>query len=248
MQTEHIAQLLDFLKQDQTSRYPKYPVQAMYALKDERVANTIAERLQKNGTLTNITALSYSFSTGLIPICFEFTRPGIAGLGPTALLVLLDHRCNVVGIIDPFDPAQPNPTLPPLPKTGEQPFVLSRPSAAGIVSGELLYSREARTREFFRELRMPKGVRPRDIKLPSDDGGDDDGDGGGDGGGVGGGGGGSTTYCPTNTVTCKPTGVWKCQAYYVKPDGTMECTSYGEDQVCDDVQLVPCDGPGYGLG
>lgn len=173
MQTEHITQLMDFLKRDQTSPYPKYPIQAIDALKDERVVGAVAERLQKNGTLTNITALSYSFSTGLLPICFEFTGPGIAGLGATALLVLLDYRHEVVGMIDPFDPAQPNPKLPPLPKAGEQPFVLSQPSAAGdaIVSVELLHPQEVRTREFFRKLGMPKGVQIRDIKLPSDDGG-----------------------------------------------------------------------------
>jgi hypothetical protein len=157
MEIDHITELTNLLENDQASSHPKYPVQALLALNDERVARMVVEYLQNNNTLLNISSLGYSFYTGLIPISFEFMRLGGIGLRPAAFLVLLNHKCEVVGIVNPFDPVQPNPKLPSLPKTGEQPFALSRPSNAEhtIVSSEQLYPREVRNKEFFQRLSIP---------------------------------------------------------------------------------------------
>lgn len=152
----HISELASILKRDSSSPDPKYPVQAVRALEDERVAKALQQRLENGGSLTGINSLGYNFFTGLNHISFHFTLPGVHGLKPDAVLVILDADCRVIGLVDPFDIAQPNRFIPPLPSRGEQPFVLARPSCTDSLTFEQeeLYPSEVRSREFFERLKV----------------------------------------------------------------------------------------------
>ena len=73
--------------------------------------------------------------------------------------VLLDWRCNVVGVVDPFNVSQPNPLLPALPEKTQQPFVLARPSASRDLpfSDDALRDKEERARQFLARMASDSG-------------------------------------------------------------------------------------------
>lgn len=161
MNRDPIEELADLLKNDMSLRYPKFPKQSFFALKDERVAKPIRHRLENGGTLTAIKILEYDFFGGLNRIYFEFAPLQPLGIKPSAVLAVMDGGCNVVGVVEPFDPAQPNSVLPPLPEKSEQasgrgelPFVLARPSGSkNLPFTEVdLYTLQVRDYEFFQRL------------------------------------------------------------------------------------------------
>ena len=161
MNSDPIVELGDLLKNDMSLPHPKFPKQSFFALKDERVANLIRHRLQNGGSLTAVKILEYDFFGGLNRICFEFAPLQPLGIKPGAILVVMDGACNVVGVVEPFDPAQPNPVLPPLPDKSEQasargelPFVLARPSdSKNVPFTEVdLYMLQVRNSRFFRQI------------------------------------------------------------------------------------------------
>jgi hypothetical protein len=155
--SNRIEELRTQLKNDWQGRYRKYPDQAAFALSNSRVTTAIEKRFDKNGTIKEIRSLDYDFYGGLNRICFEF-NPITMGTGlpsPDAILVIMDSNCNIVGIVDPFDPVQPNRHIPPLPpKEGEQPFVLSRPSKAEELTfnEQEMTAVQIRGRQFFERL------------------------------------------------------------------------------------------------
>ena len=124
--------------------------------------------LSNGQTLAAIKPLPYNFRTGLNFIYFKFTPSGSSSIGNDCCLVILDQRCGVVGIVDPFDPQQPNRAVPPLPEDDEPrlaappplPFAMSRPSATDTLSfgPEELYPVEVRSRAFFARLGGVGGV------------------------------------------------------------------------------------------
>jgi hypothetical protein len=155
--SSRIEELRTHLKNDWKGNYTKYPDQAIFALADSRVTEAIEKRFEKNGTIKEIKSLEYDFYSGFNRIYFEFT-PATGSIGlpsPDAFLVIMDSNCRVVGILDPFDPVQPNPLIPPLPpKEGEQPFVLSRPSRAEELTfdDKEIHALQVRSREFYERL------------------------------------------------------------------------------------------------
>lgn len=157
--SEHLESLRAVLHEDRKTPHRKFPDLAVHAIEEDRVAAAIEKRLGAKSGLTNIRQLDYNFHSGLHYIVFEFSplteSPGKA----TALLVLLTGDCKVVGVVDPFDPVQPNKFVPPLPSEGDQPFVLDRPSGAKQVkfSDEALYPLQVRSREFLERLRVGGG-------------------------------------------------------------------------------------------
>jgi hypothetical protein len=161
MNRDPIEELGDLLKNDMSLPHPKFPKQSFFALKDERVAKPIRHRLENGGTLTAVKILEYDFFGGLNRIYFEFAPLQPLGIKPSAILVVMDGACKVVGVVEPFDPAQPNPVLPSLPEKSEQasgrgelPFVLARPSdSKNLPFTEVdLYMLQVRNRHFLRQI------------------------------------------------------------------------------------------------
>jgi hypothetical protein len=157
-------ELTRLLEQDREAPVAKYPEQALYALRDKAVAETIERRFKGKESLVRIHSLGCHRASGLTHTVFEFSKTGAIALAPNAVLVITDSRCNVVGIVDPFDPKQPNPLLPPL--SGELPLALAQPSDADdlIFSPEDLRPREERTRAYLQNMNVESGsggVTPR---------------------------------------------------------------------------------------
>lgn len=199
MASDSFTQLMKALQIDRSSRHPQFPDQAEHALRDERVAQGIENRLEKGAALTGIQALGYNFATGLIHIYFEFMPAGGLALKQDAVLVVLDSENRVVGVVDPFDPVQPNRFVPQLPKRGDQPFVFARPTASQnlFFGAAELDLRDAANREFYRKLQ--RGLRrPYEGEGIGHEGGEGEGEGEGGGGGEGEGGGG--TQAPYSTA------------------------------------------------
>jgi hypothetical protein len=153
-----IEKLKEFLKSDASSAHPKFPEMALYTLKDERMVNAIAKRLEKNSTLIDIKALEYNFYSGLNHIFFEFSVSDNIGLKRDTILVIVDPHSNVVGVVDQFDPDHPNPFLPPISKLqktyGEEPFVIDRPTDTDEITfteEQLMFTR-LRSKEFFDKI------------------------------------------------------------------------------------------------
>lgn len=123
-----IDEIIAVLKEDVQTPFPKYPSQALPALRNGAVVERLNRRFDAGGKLQVIRALEYDFQTGLNRLCFEFE----ASLGRGKdILVLLDGNCDLVGIVDPFDSDQPNLLVPPLSAIGgAMPFVIERPSAS----------------------------------------------------------------------------------------------------------------------
>ena len=150
--TGRLRDLFQFLEKDLASPSPRFPDQAIYALGDVRVTQALGKRFEHDAGLEKITRLPYSMETGLIAVSFEFARGG-SGLPATdAFLVIMDGNCKVAGVIDPFDPAQPNGFMPSLPREGAQPFVLSRSSPQVTFAEDELLLVRSRRRAYFQKL------------------------------------------------------------------------------------------------
>lgn len=148
------------LQLDWKGPYRQFPDQTIYALRDDRISAAVEKRLAAQTELKAIRQLEYNFHTGLHYLVFEFESRSAAG---ASLLVILDGHCKVLGLVDPFDPVQPNRFVPPLPDESEQqPFVLERPSPAKAVafSEETVYPVQLRSRAFFERLRAGPNVIP----------------------------------------------------------------------------------------
>lgn len=162
--TKHSTQMAAFieaLKGDWQGTFRKLPDQTVFALQDDRVLAAIEQRFAAEISLKDVRSLEYDFYTGLHQLVFDFA-PQAAALGiggADALLVILDSTCQVVALVDPFDPMQPNKFVPPLPQESAQPFVLDRPSMSKKVtfSDEALYPLQVRSRAFFERLKAGGG-------------------------------------------------------------------------------------------
>jgi hypothetical protein len=161
MAEDLMAQVTSLLKKDRSSRHSRFPSQASYAMADSRVSDAVRKRIDNHQAISKVKALEYDVRTGLNRIIIEFSPPAGISLSNDGILVILDADCTVVGLVDPFDPLQPNPHLPPIPEGSEVPFVLSRPSASTEVkiTEEELYLRDIRVKGFFEQLapRRPGG-------------------------------------------------------------------------------------------
>jgi hypothetical protein len=169
-----IEELYDHLKDDYTSLKPRYPKSAIQAGRDKRVIEALKKRFENNQVLIDIRSLEFSYSTGLDHVYFEFEpKPPIA-LDRDTFLVLIDQYSNVVGIVDPYDPNQPNKFFPPLGKLqrtcGGLPFVLDRPSVTeGPATDERgitdLYSKEFYNRVLEWQKSMSSEIRDKKGKI-----------------------------------------------------------------------------------
>lgn len=160
MDENPIAEVIDTLKADHSSPDRRYPDQALYALQDPKVREGIVARFEQGAILAGIKALAYDFFTGLNRIYFEFAEALGAAKSPEAILVILDADCKVVGVVDPFNPVQPNRIIAPLPDPPpDLPFVLSQPSASGSTyfTKEDLEPGRRRAEQFFAAI-SPNGV------------------------------------------------------------------------------------------
>lgn len=129
MNSQGTKDLHEFLKSEYVAIDSKYPKLAVHTFKDERVIKSLDGRFSDNRILNDIKALSYDFYTGLNFVIFEFAPKPPLGLERDSFLVIIDQHSNVVGLVDPFNPDQPNKFFPPLKQTyGEVPFVIERPS------------------------------------------------------------------------------------------------------------------------
>lgn len=166
----HVQELLRALAKDWEGLYRRYPDQAIFALNDDRVVEALEKRFREHSTLQDIKSLPYDFQTGLHCIYFEFAHASRPMNLPSSrnFLVVMDGNCDVVGVIDPFDPDKPNAFMPALPKVGDQPFVLARPSVTDTLSfsDQELQPNRARTREYFRQLAEGgAGIGPGDLEI-----------------------------------------------------------------------------------
>lgn len=176
MRATEISSLIEIIEKDFNARFPKYPDQTKFIIKDDGVTKAILSRFEKNRSLSSIRALPYNFTVGLHFICFEFA-PGGKTIGPDSFLVIVNGDCKVVAVIDPFDGKQPNQWVPSLPEqsdieTDAIPFALARPSGVDkmqINRADLL-PMEVRSREFFARLGGMGGVFGRDVFGGIDDG------------------------------------------------------------------------------
>jgi hypothetical protein len=151
--------LTQLLEQDRGTPHPKYPEQALYALRDKVVAEAVERRFKGKESLVVIRSLGCHRASGLLHTVFEFSKAGAVALAPNALLVITDSRCRLVGMVDPFDAQQPNPLLPALSGAGELPLALAQPSDADepIFSPEDLRPREQRTRAYLQNMNVESG-------------------------------------------------------------------------------------------
>jgi hypothetical protein len=164
MKAMDTSSLVTLIENDFNGRFPKYPSQAKFVIKDERVVEAINSRFENNQSLLSIKSLPYNFTTGLLFICFDFT-PGGKSVGPDSLLVIANGDCKVVALIEDFDARQPNPWVPPLPEVSDietdvTPFALARPSGLDkmhIRTGDLV-PMEVRSTAFFARLGGMGGV------------------------------------------------------------------------------------------
>jgi hypothetical protein len=151
-----LEELTDLLQRDRSSRSPKYPDQALYAVRDSLVAEAVERRFKTDEAIVRIRSLGCHRSSGLLHTVFEFTTAGAIALAPNAMLVITDGQCKVVAIVDPFDPEQPNPLLPAI--SGALPLALSQPADDEVeFSEEDLQPREARTRAYLQKLNVETG-------------------------------------------------------------------------------------------
>jgi len=155
---ERLSDLLAALEADAAAAFPRFPAQAQLALRDDRVVEAINARADDGQTVIDIRPLPYHASSGLLFVVFEFGPVSMLGQGRQALLVVLTGTAKVLGILDPFDPRQPNPAMPPQPRQLSEdlavPFALSRPSATESMrfSAEELAPVESRTNAFLQRV------------------------------------------------------------------------------------------------
>ena len=164
MKAKDISTLVEEIEKDFGGRFPKYPDQTKFIIKDARVEKAILSRFDKNQSLISIKALPYNFTTGLHFICFDFTPEG-KSIGSDSLLVIANGDCNVVSLVEDFDARQPNRWVPPLPEksdieTDVTPFALARPSGLDKMSMRTddLVPMEVRSTAFFARLGGMGGV------------------------------------------------------------------------------------------
>ena len=164
MKAMNISSLVELIEKDFNGRFPKYPDQVKFIIRDARVVQAISTRFENSQSLLSIDALPYNFTTGLHFICFDFT-PGGKSIGHDSLLVIANGDCNVMSLIEGFDARQPNPWVPPLPEKSDiqmeiTPFALARPSGLDKmhVNKEDLFPMEVRSTEFFARLGGMGGV------------------------------------------------------------------------------------------
>jgi hypothetical protein len=102
------------LAKDWEGLYRRYPDQAIFALNDDRVVEALEKRFRADSSLENIKSLPYDFQTGLNCVYFEFSHAGrpIGLPSSRSFLVVMGGNCDVVGVIDPFDPDKPNAFMP----------------------------------------------------------------------------------------------------------------------------------------
>jgi hypothetical protein len=166
MKAKGINSLIEVVEKDFKARFPKYPDQTKFILKDKNAVNSIMSRFERSQSLLSIKALPYNFATGLNFICFEFSPQSETIIGNDSVLVILNGDCKVVGIVDPFDAKQPNNWVPRLPEKEEAdnvmatPFALARPSATEKMNltSQQFYPTEVRTMDFFARLGGRVGV------------------------------------------------------------------------------------------
>ena len=171
MKANDISGLVAVIEKDFASRFPKYPDQVKFIVKDDAVIKAILSRLEKNQSLLSIRALPYNFTVGLNFICFEFAQGSKNTIGPDNFLAIVNGDCKVVAVIDPFDIKQPNQWVPSLPEktdvesTDALPFALARPSQVSkmqVNTGDL-FPMEVRSREFFARLGGLGGIVGRGV-------------------------------------------------------------------------------------
>jgi len=129
-----MKELVELLQADRKTRSPRYPVQALPALRDSQVTKILEGHLAAGARLVNIRALPYEATLGLIPVVFELEPSGGVVLRRPSVLTLVDGSGHVTAVIDGFDPAQPNPYYVPPDLPGAQPFVFLDESAADTMS------------------------------------------------------------------------------------------------------------------
>jgi hypothetical protein len=164
MKATEISSLVEALEKDSNARFPRYPDQTIFIVKDERVVKAILSRFEESQSLSSISALPYNFRAGLNFVCFEFS-PGGKGIGPNSFLAIVNGGCKVVAVIDPFDVTQPNQWVPPLPdksdiETDAIPFAMARPSGVDKmqINTADIFPMEVRSREFFARLGGMGGI------------------------------------------------------------------------------------------
>ena len=156
----NLSALKKALAKDGESRFPKHSKLAAKLLELDEVSRIVGERLKAKHRLHRVYEIEYHFRTGLIFTCFDF-ESAAGRVEARDLLVITDGNCALVGIVDPFDAAQPNPHVPPLPDTpklkvtGPQTFIRARPSLAEDKVERLKpIATQVRDREFFEQLQM----------------------------------------------------------------------------------------------
>ena len=127
---ERIAELLTILEEDARSPRPRFPSQALLALRDDRVIDAIIARLDQGQTLGDVRPLPRHEPSQLLFVCFYFSTSEPLAAWRRALLVVLSGTAGVIGIVDPFEPVRPiSPTRVSAVPSSAVPFVVARPSA-----------------------------------------------------------------------------------------------------------------------
>lgn len=164
MTSTPILDVVESLQADRKSRSPRYPAQALPAIRDQKVAEIIGRHLAAGARLVDIRALPYEATLGLIPVVFELEPAGGVALRHPSVLTLLDGRCHVTAVVDGFDPAQPNPNYAPPNQAGANPFVFLDETAADtmIFTEADLAPAWSRTREYVRNVAPAYSLRGRE--------------------------------------------------------------------------------------
>ncbi len=164
MSNTPIKQVVESLQADRESRSPRYPVQALPAIRDPKVAEILERHLAAGARLVDIRALPYEATLGLIPVVFELEPAGGVALRHPSVLTLLDGRCHVTAVVDGFDPAKPNPHYAPPDQSSAHPFVFLDESAADTMTFTEadLAPTWSRTREYVRNVAPAYSLRGRE--------------------------------------------------------------------------------------
>lgn len=154
-----VTRVLDLVRTDGESAFPKFPDAALHILADEDLQSAISDRLRRGFRLTDIRDLGYNIWAGLNHTVFCFEGSGVDLLG-SDILVISNANCAVVGRIDNFVAKQPNQFLPEMPKTGVQPFVLAiaRKGERPIPNLDLLAEVKERTRAVLHAHGVPDSL------------------------------------------------------------------------------------------
>lgn len=126
MNQDRIEDLINTIKKHRKEGLLDYPEQAIFALKNEKIASIVDSRFENGNILIDIRSFGFDTTTGLNRIYFLFAPPKSLISSHDSILVLLDYDCNIIGILDPFDHVNPDKTpLDSLPsKKPSSPFVV----------------------------------------------------------------------------------------------------------------------------